>query len=172
MKWHLVVVGMLLSSLAGARAQVALEPFASKDCGFAILMPGKPKEQTSKIKSALGELDNKQFMVATANKAFWMVSVIDYPAGTANGKEDALLDGAVKSAVKGLQGKTLHEGKITLEDKYPGRKLEVEAEKIGVYRAHFFLVGDRVYQVIVRGPKDAATSPEAMKYLESFKLVK
>jgi hypothetical protein len=170
MRWQLILAGLLLPALV-ATAQLKLEPFTSKACGFSVLMPGTPKEQVGKIKSASGDLDNTQYAVA-ASKAFWMVSVVDYPAGSANGKEDALLDGAVKSTVKGLQGKTLAEGKIILEDKYPGRKLEVEAEKVGLYRAHIFLVGDRVYQVVVRGPKDVVTSPDATKYLESFKLVK
>jgi hypothetical protein len=168
MKWQLVVVGLLVCVVA-AEAQLKFETFTSKDLGFSILMPGMPKEQTLKIKSDRGDLENKQFMVASDTGA-WIVSVIDYPADTPADLADRLLDGAVKGAMNNLKGKTLSEGKIMLDKKHAGRQFQVEAPKIGVHRAHVFLVGNRLYQIVVRGPKELATSAEATRYLESFKL--
>jgi hypothetical protein len=170
MKWQFVIAGALLSVLA-AQAQIKLEPFTSKACGFSILMPGTPKEQAMKVKSDRGELESKTFGLGTDNKVHWMVVVVDYPPDTPAELADALLDGAVKGTAKGLGGKTLSEGKITLDNKYPGRQFQVESEKVGIHRAHVFLVGNRLYQIVVRGPKEGVTSPEAKKYLESFKLL-
>ena len=52
------------------------------------------------------------------------------------------------------------------------RTNNARAAKVGIHRAHVYLVGNRLYQIVVRGPKEVATSAEATKYLESFKLVK
>jgi hypothetical protein len=170
MKWQLVMAGVMLSAIT-AQAQLKFESFTSKACGFSILMPGTPKEQTFKIKSDRGDLENKQFVIGTDNGVFWMVSVIDYPPDTPAELQDKLLEGAVKGAMKNLGGKTLSEGKLMLDDKYPGWHFQVEAEKIGVHRARVFIVGNRLYQIVARGPKEGVTAQEATKYLESFKLV-
>lgn len=171
MKWPFVIAGVLLSGIA-VSAELKFEKFTSKPGGFSILMPGTPKEQTTKIKSALGDLDNKQFSVVTDGKIFWNVLVIEYPAGSTADRQEALLDGAVNATVKGLMGKKISETKNALEGTiFPGRQVQIEAEKIGIFRANIYLVGDRLYQIVVQGPKEVVTSPDATKYLESFKLV-
>jgi hypothetical protein len=171
MKWQLVIVGLLASVIA-AQAEIKFEPFTSKRCGFSILMPGTPKEETKKVKSGRGELDSTTFALGTLeNKVHWMVTVVDYPADTPPELADKLLDGAVEGAMKNIKGKTLSEGKISLVNKYPGRQFQIEAEKIGIHRANVYLVNNRLYQIVARGPKDAVTSPDATKYFESFKLV-
>ncbi len=169
MKWQFVIAGVLVSVVA-VQAQLKFDTFTSKACGFSVLMPGTPKEQTMKIKSDRGVLDHTQFMVAEKT-TFWMVSVIDYPADTPAELADKLLDGAVKGAVNNLKGKALREGSLPLENKYPGRQILLETEKVGFYRSHIFLVNNRLYQIVVRGPKEDVTSADATKYLESFKLV-
>ncbi len=171
MKWQFVIVGVLVSGIA-ASAEIKFEKFTSKPFGFSVLMPGTPKEQTTKIKSGLGDLDNNSFTVITDNKVFWNVLVIDYPAGSAAERQEALLDGAVNVNVNRLKGKKISETKNPLDGtKFPGRQVQIEAESVGFVRAHMYLVGDRLYQVIVQGPKEVVTSADATKYLESFKLV-
>ena len=170
MKWQFVIAGVLVSVIA-AQAQLKFEPFTSKACGFSILMPGTPKEQTLKVKSDRGNLENKQFALATENDLYWLVSVIDYPADTPPELADRLLDGAVQGAMKALKGKTLSEGKISLENKYSGRQFQLQLDKGVIHRAQVYLVNNRLFQIVVRGPKEGATSQEATKYMESFKLV-
>lgn len=165
---------LLLPAFAAAQDKLDFETFTFKTQGFSVLLPGTPKEQTNKVPSALGELTLKNFVVEThKGKAAWLISCTDYPAGTVKAdNQDAILDAGASGAAQGVKGKLINQTKIMLDKKYPGRAIQVDAPNFGLYVSRIYLVGDRLYQIVVLGPKDVATSPEATKYLESFKLVK
>jgi hypothetical protein len=173
MRFPAVFVMLLLPVLALAQTDLKFETFTSKAQGFSILFPGTPKEQTSKVPSALGELTLHNFLLEThQGKAAWIVTSTDYPAGTVKAdNQDAILDGVVKGAAQGVKGKLISSSKTTL-DKNPGRVMQADVPNLGVYHSRMYLVGDRLYQIVVLGPKDLATGAEAKKYLDSFKLAK
>jgi hypothetical protein len=47
--------------------------------------------------------------------------------------------------------------------------VEVDGKKI--FRGRVYLVGQRLYQVVIFGPKELASSKDAEKFLNSFELV-
>ena len=83
---------------------------------------------------------------------------MDYPKGTVGADTDKFLAGVVERNVGQLKGKVSAEEKVTLgKDKHPGRDVRVDLpDKKQFYRARVFLVGDRVYQIVVLGPEEAA----------------
>ena len=48
----------------------------------------------------------------------------------------------------------------------------MEAPAVGFYRARLYLVGQRLYQVVVAGPREDIQGQDADRYLNSLKLKK
>ena len=72
--------------------------------------------------------------------------------------------------MENLKGKLLSEKNIKLGDT-PGRETQIEvAGGKKLFRARVYLADQRMYQVVVFGTKKAATSKEADRFLDSFKL--
>ena len=164
-----------LSPLALSAQDKKPEPFVSKGGKFSVALPGKPSEKVRKIKSGDREQDLHVFSVeqkaGTAVVAY-VVTYLDYPKGTVGEDKDKFLAGVVERNVGLLKGKVAAEEKITLgKDKHPGRDVRVDLpDKKQLYRARVFLVGDRVYQVVVLGPEEFVKGKEIDEYLKSFKV--
>lgn len=146
-------------------------PFASKDGKFSINLPDKPSEKTRKIKSGDRELDLHVFSVEQKDRAV-VVTYLDYPKGTVGDDKDKFLAGVVERNVGLLKGKVSAEEKIALgKAKHPGRDVKVDMpDKKQLYRARVFLVGDRVYQIVVLGPEEFVKGKEVDACLDSFKV--
>jgi hypothetical protein len=175
MKVRLLI--LLLPLLLAARQdqpERELKEFSSKDGGFTVLLPGKPKEQTRKERApgGKGESTLRLFTVDHPTTAY-QVAVTTDP----NLKADAdtlktVLEQVRQAAQDSLKGKVLSEKKIKLDDKYPGVELQVEVPEGRLYRSRVYVVNDRLYQVTVLGPKKTALSKEADQVLDSFQLTK
>jgi len=174
MKLRTAAFVLLLPALAVAQAKLEFKTFTSKAHGFSVLLPATPKEETAKLPSPFGELTIHAYLTETNDgKVAWIVTSSDYPAGTVKDENrDNILDGVVKGSAEGVKGKLLTQSKIALDKKYAGRSMQAEVPTTGIYHARVYLVGDRLYQIVVLGPKDVATGVEATKFLDSFKLVK
>jgi hypothetical protein len=144
-------------------------PFTSREGRFSVRFPEPPQEVKLKV---------HQFIVSREDGAF-TGSYQDRPdLGKADraAADKALVE--VQARVEGgyqgkLRGKLLAAKKIALEKKYPGREYDLEFELLGStrgLRCRTYLVNGRLYQLTVVGPKGFATSAEAARFLDSFKL--
>ncbi len=148
-----------------------LAEFTSEPGRFKVLMPGKPS--FSEIHTPAGNMHVAQVRTKAGE---YLASWIDLPVEAADKAEkaEARLDRVRDGMVERVQGKLVRDKKITLEDKHPGRDLEAETTQPakGRMRARLFLVGSRLYQVIVAGSKEWTESEEADRVLDSFRLTK
>jgi hypothetical protein len=138
-------------------------------------MPGKVTPGVTKAQSAVGELAFKSFSAETyAPQGVWRVCVTDYPAGTVTPENvETLLDACMKGGADAAHGKLMNPSKITLEKDHSGRRYEIKAPDYGGFvHARCYLVGDRLYQVMVVGERQVTLSPEATMFLDSFALTK
>ena len=55
-------------------------------------------------------------------------------------------------------------------DNNPGRELTVETSSLGTYRTRHYLVGTRMYQLIIVGTKTGANGKDTERFLDSFQL--
>jgi hypothetical protein len=103
-----------------------------------------------------------------------MAAYNDYPEFVVSSSDVGnMLDGARDGAVSNVGGTLLSENQIRLQG-YPGRELWIEADvdgQEGLARARIFLVGRRMYQILVAGPKSQFPSQDAERCLNSFLLV-
>jgi hypothetical protein len=162
---------LVLACVSGTGRAEGLAEFTSEAGGFKVLMPGKPS--VTEMPTPAGTMH----MVQVRTKAGeYLASWIDLPFDAADKAEKAegCLDRVRDGMVDRVKGKLVRDKKFTLEDKHPGRDVEAETTQPakGRMRARLFLVGSRLYQVIVAGSKEWTESKEADRVLDSFRLTK
>jgi hypothetical protein len=166
--WVLVIVPLLL---AGDK-KLKWKEFQSPEKGFSALLPGEPEIEKKSVKKPQGEAFMTMFTVKVRQDFGYSVMVSEYPPGLLRPDlTDKILDGQRNEWIRTLEGKLLTEKKITLDDKFPGRALQLESERIGFSQMRVYLVKDRIYLLMVLGPKELATSKESADFLASFKLI-
>ena len=110
-----------------------------------------------------------------------MVIYCDYPAGSVaqSGGPDKVCQNASDGAVKSVNGTVRTSSSYQLGDvkglevtaDIPAKDPKVPADA-SVARLRFFVVGDRLYQVMYIGPTSTETSPKAVAFLDSFRLTR
>jgi len=145
--------------------------FTSKEGGFKVVMLGRPKQQQFDTESDFGKgvLHMNRVQVG---ETIYGANYCDFPAEIKKTPIKKVYDSSRDGAVANLEGKLVSEKEIKL-GKHSGREIRIE---VGggkqLFRARVFLIEQRLYQIVVMGTKEAATSKEADKFLESFKLDK
>jgi hypothetical protein len=131
------------------------------------LMPGKPTATTQPTKD---KIDVHYMVVEIKPGAYAMsYSVIPVLKGANQETITKFLDGGRDGAVG--KNKLVKEDKIT-HGTYQGREILVELPASTFTRSQVFIVEDRIYHLLVLGPKDMVSSKDADKFFESFKLLR
>ena len=145
------------------------KPFNSAAGKFSCEFPGSPKEQSQSVSGT----QMKMFSVEERTGAY-MVAYADMPipANETPAEIQARLDGSRDGMVQNMKGTFKSESKIELNGKHPGREVQADLpkENAGV-RARVYLVGTRLYQIMVVGKKGFTDSAEATRFLNSLKLM-
>jgi len=152
------------------------QEYTSAEGRFLVLMPDSPTEERSVKQTTCGTMKvvsldtvlNKHLVFAT--RGFYSVSYSDF-GGTNCPAEDArrVLDEERDDAVKNLGGKLVEERDLTDGDRI-GREIQVRTPRLGLVRERIYVVDRRVYRVIVGG-KTEASSEDARRFLESFRVL-
>jgi len=123
-----------------------------------VLMPGTPAEQTQAQDTDLGPIDVHMYTFEGGDVAY-LVGYNVFPAAVIDASTPAaILDGARDGQVETVKGTLVNESEITLGT-YPGRDLEIQVEGsdgASSLRTRLFMVGDRLYQLVVAGPRARA----------------
>ncbi len=164
------VVG-LLAVLGIATAQVEFKQYASTDGRFKVLFPGPVKTDTVEVPADKATLKVTIDSVELRGGTTFLVTYVDAPDDVAKQEPGPRID-KVRDANKGEKGKVLEEKNLTVGiEKYPGRDVLIETAD-GHLRNRIVIAGPRLYQVMVRGPKDVVTSASADKFMDSFEVTK
>ena len=172
MRMPCLVLGLTAASLLGSQDKdAAWKEYASKEGRFVVLMPGVPVEQKENVKTPSGPIDLTMAVVERKKEeTAYLVIFSEFPeAVLKKGTADQRLDYARNRAAASTKGKLTSEIKIRLGD-YPGRELHLEVEGKGMVRLRMYAVKDRLYQLLVAGPKERALGKEADRFLTSFQL--
>ena len=162
--------------LASGFQQPAMRPpaqswtqFQSKEGGFSILMPGQPTRKVVHIETAAGTMDSIMFK-ADIDSASYQVAYFDIMfAPSGDDLINKLLDGARDGGLGETKSQLVGETQITL-DGFLGREIKAKSPK-GFIISRLYMVKDRLYGTIIEG-LEKIDSPAAIKFLDSFKLVK
>jgi hypothetical protein len=164
--WALVA-SLFLSAGCGKKD---FTEFSSAEGKFKALFPGTPKETSQ---NAAG-MNMKIFTVEERNGAY-VVAFADLPL--AENMPDAeiqtRLDGAKQGMVNNVNGKLTGESQVKLDGQYPGREVKADLpDKKGQLQARVYLVGKRLYQIMVVGTSSTVGSADTVKFLDSLKVTK
>jgi hypothetical protein len=154
----------------------AWKEYSSPRGRFTIMFPGTPTDEDN----SSGSLEGRRYMLKTT--AVYTVYYSDFPANFPNDleKEGALrkqfLDASRDIVLARSKGKVLSETDISI-DGHPGRMIKIALANGTIYRDKTYLVGKRIYQIIVVTPSESLApdggrfdETRATKFLDSFKL--
>lgn len=159
-------------SSSWVQSQTQWQNYTSSDGGFKVLLPSPPQTMTQSIPLESWNLDLHVFISQDATGEY-MVVYSDYPDGFIErlSNREALLEGVQQGFVQGMDATVLSDRDLSL-GQYPGREIRYSTEQGVTGIARFYLVGKRLYQVVV---KDGEGELESLiqrnrQFLDSFDL--
>jgi hypothetical protein len=152
----------LLLALSGCGQRMV--EYVSEEGKFRVLMPESPEP----VKDPDLPRGVKKVWLLQRSGSY-SVAWEDLPPSDVS--PDKRLDDACKAALKALKAKDQTWTEITLAGRYPGRELVSEAPgSKGIIHDRMYLVGNRLYQVVITGSKWWVESDTSKKVLDSFQL--
>ena len=144
--------------------------FQSAERGFAVSFPGAPKTTTAPVEGQ-NPLVQYDFQVSVGEDTVYSGVVFEYPAGKGPSPDtDAFLK-LVNAYSKGSESRLRKRGPATID----GRSgFEAIADDNKSKLSHLIDVvpaGDRVYMLVTAGPKSHATSDDAERFRDSFRVL-
>jgi hypothetical protein len=144
--------------------------FQSVERGFAVSFPGAPKTTSAPVEGQ-NPLVQYDFQVSVGEDTVYSVVVFEYPAGKGPSPDtDAFLK-LVNAYSKGSESRLRKRGPATID----GRSgFEAIADDNKSKLSHLIDVvpaGDRVYMLVTAGPKSHATSGDAERFRDSFRVL-
>jgi hypothetical protein len=155
------------------QSQTQWQSYTSSDGSFEVLLPSTPQTMTQSMPLESWSLDLHVLIAQDATEEY-MVVYSDYPDGFIErlSNRDALLEGVQQGFVQGMEATVLSDRALSLE-RYPGREIRYSTERGVTGIARFYLVGKRLYQVVVRNGEGGSQNltQSAQQFLDSFELI-
>ncbi|MDD5291787.1 MAG: hypothetical protein PHY46_01200 [Candidatus Omnitrophica bacterium] len=148
--------------------------YASVEGGFSVQLPGEPEGQKIILDTQVGRTYLNMYTLNRKDDNFiYAVGYVDYPDELFNLKSvDQILNDGRDGAARNVQGVLTKESNISIEG-YPGREFTIEVGNgEAVVKGKLFLVGQRVYQLMVTTDKKWSDSYNIKRFLDSFQLIK
>ncbi len=160
-----------LSCLMIVTASRADELVSSKEGGFSIRFPEKPKIARKTVKTPMGQF-TVEVLAFRSKKVTYAATFTRFPAPVLkDGDIKKRLNHARDGAVKRVKGKLLSESDVKLDAKYPGKMLNIVLPDERLIRARIYAVDRRLLETIVIGPERLARGKVADHFLNSLKLL-
>jgi hypothetical protein len=180
MRKFLIAAAMLMAAAASGRAEdqpaAPTEPqwteFQSPEHGFAVLFPSAPETATTPV-DGQNPLVQYDFQAGLGDDEIYQVVVLEYPQGKApNPPSGDYFYGVALAYAKGSGSRLRKKGPATIAGR-PG--YEAITDEGGKGKLNHLLdivpAGDRVYLLISAGPKNHASSDDAERFRDSFRLL-
>jgi hypothetical protein len=164
----LLLVAFLLSACAPSTPD--WREFVGPDGDFSVQMPAAPQEQVDEYETDSGKI-TVHMNGASVGGMDYIMAYSDYPAELVAAKGAAgILQDARDGAVTNTKGSLVTEQALDMNGN-PGLFLQVGSpDGKGLAQAKLFLVGNRLFQIFVAGPKENAETEDVQFFLDSFML--
>ena len=175
-RWSLLLMVILLATtwLIGC-GDVPWTRFESEDGGFSVEIPGTPAFSSQPLTTALGRLTVNKVELnvdeALDRSETYAVIWVDYPQEPVEPRAvTVFLDGVRDGNLRDAPGTLLREESVRVHG-HDARDIIVELKTgRGAYRNRFFMVKNRLYQLMVTRDRGDATQQQADRFIESFRL--
>ena len=152
----------------------AVEPqwteFQSPERGFAVSFPGTPKFTSAPVEGQ-NPLLQYDFQVSIGEDTVYSVVVFEYPQGKGPSPDNDTYVKLVNAYAKGSETRLRKRGAATIAG-YSGFEAISDDRKGKL--SHLIDVvpsGDRIFMLVTAGPKGHATSDDATRFRDSFRLL-
>ena len=152
----------------------AVEPqwveFQSPERGFAVTFPGSPKFASGPVEGQ-NPLLQYDFQVSLDEDTVYSVVVFEYPQGKGPSPDNDTYVKLVNAYAKGSETRLRKRGAATIAG-FSGFEAISDDRKGKL--SHLIDVvpsGDRIYMLVTAGPKGHATSDDATRFRDSFRLL-
>jgi hypothetical protein len=163
----------LVVLLSACLSQVEWKAFSSTKGRFAVSMPGAPTaDHDVEDYGDAGKIGIFSYVLDLPSAQYAVIHA-DFPADFVQRMgTDQMLITAREEALAQFEGVLLDEKDITLTSKYPGREQRITVEGVITVRSRLYLVGQRIYYVMVAMPNRSFSAYDAQRFLDSFTLLK
>jgi hypothetical protein len=144
--------------------------FQSAERGFAVTFPGTPKFASGPVEGQ-NPLLQYDFQVSLGEDTVYSVVVFEYPQGKGPSSDNDTYVKFVNAYAKGSETRLRKRGAATIAG-YSGFEAISDDRKGKL--SHLIDVvpsGDRIYMLVTAGPKAHATSDDATRFRDSFRLL-
>ena len=164
------LIGML-----AACAQSEWRELPVSDGAFSVLMRGEPTYARQQLNTPAGRMFAHLYS-SDRPDSFFAVGYADYPlAAVVGGSPRDLFSDVRDTWLRRIDGKlTASDTSIKLEGKYPGAEFQAQGKVKDAdtfLHARFYLVDQRLYQVIAMGRKNSVSQGVVNRFLNSFRLI-
>lgn len=170
----LVVWAVLLQcSLVRAQASRTWKVYHFPKDGFSVAKPPGtvgPKEEHVTVKSASGPLEAMSAKFLTADNTMFQVNANKCPPQLLKTlTDDQWQDFTLRNLEETVKSKFKNVRRITA-GKVRGKAAEMDVDPGWIVRVRVFVSKNRVYEVLVTGPKNGAGAIHGTKFLDSFQI--
>lgn len=150
--------------------------FVDKSGGFAVEFPSEPERMTQNVPTEVGDIEMVYYQsMSSSGEVVYMVSYNDYPAELVKkGDPDNMLEEGKNGALGTItNAKVISSKKIKYDDN-PGIEFYATGDSQGygvAVKARMYLVGNRLYQVMILGLEGAADEDAMDDFLDTFRLL-
>lgn len=154
------------------------EPYQDYEGRFTVTVPAAFRQKADTITTAVGPLVYHTYFlqapVDTAENELYMLSYVDYPAGTLHHDSTELLQeffaATIETARKTVRGEVRFDTEVNLRG-YPGRywRIDYLNGRAGV-RTKAFVVGSRYYTIQTISRRESGINRSTDRYFDSFRV--
>lgn len=165
----------MAAMLAAGCGGPSWQDFTVQDGGFRVLMRGEVHYDKRELDTPVGKIVAHMYSIEFKDSVFG-VGYSDYPPQMVRSMTPRRLFMAVRDTwVRRIEGRLEGDGiDIRLDKRHPGMEVVAWGKVKGrnaYLKGRFYLVGDRLYQIVIFGNRDSMPLADINHFLASFKLV-
>ena len=169
---------LLAGAVSGAFAQDKQPPegwpqwseFQSSDRGFAIAFPGTPKTASTQVEGQ-NPLLQYDYQVSIGEDTVYSVVVFEYPEGKGPAPDTDTYLKLVNAYAKGSESRLRKRGPATIAGRSGFEAISDDSKTKLSHLIDVVRAGDRIYMLVTAGPRGHATSKEAVRFRDSFRVL-
>lgn len=166
---------ILFVAVAAAPVHAQWQDLVVRDAGFSVLMRGEPEYDKRSIPTPAGPIVAHLY-ASSRRDSVVAIGYTDYPLGmVVGGTPEQVFAPARETWVKRVNGKIRsQDNRLKLDGKHPGMEFFATGRNDGVesfVQARFYLVEQRLYQIVFMGRDREVPQGVVNRFLNSFKLV-
>lgn len=144
--------------------------FESPERGFAVSFPSTPQTTSAPV-AGLNPLNRYSFQANEGDDTVYTLVVLEYPAGKAPSPPDPDLYAKMVAAyAKNSESRVRTKGPTTIADLEGFEAITDDGKGKLNHLVDIVPAGDRIYMLVSAGPKGHATSDDAKRFRDSFRL--